>query len=259
MLDALYVASTGMHAQQTNIEAISNNLSNVSTPGYKKSRVIFDDLIYREPVGQVSELRRAGQNLEMGVGIGVVNNSKIFTVGDLRATQSNLDLAIRGNGFIELELENGEMAYTRLGALQVNSDGYLEAKNGYRLSSNIQIPPDASEIFISTEGVVEVVAGADRERLEIGRIEIANFMSDSSLESVGQSLYLETEASGPAIYSAAGDNGAGTFAQGFVEASNVDLVEEMLELVIAQRAYSASSQVVRASDEMMQITNNLRR
>lgn len=258
MLDALYIAATGLHAQQTNIDGISNNLANVNTPAFKKNRVVFDDLMYRQPVGSSSALNLVSQQLQMGMGSAVVDNSKVFTVGDLRPTDNALDVAIRGRGFIELELENGDVAYTRLGSLRIDSEGYLETKGGFRLASRIQIPPDTIDVLVAEDGVVSVRAGSEGELFEQGQIELVNFMDPSSLKSTGEGLYIQTEAAGPAIYGSPGEDGLGTLTQGFLEASNVDLVEELTELMVAQRAYGVVSQVLRASDEIMQITNNLR-
>lgn len=258
MLDALYIASTSLHAQQDNINGISNNLANVNTPAFKKSRAMFDDLMYREPISSSSALQRVRDNMQVGMGAGVMDNSKVFTVGDLRPTENALDIAIRGKGFIEIELENGELAYTRTGSLRIDAEGYIETKSGDRLSSRIQVPPDASQIVIDETGVVLAKIGQQDALLDIGNIDLVNFLNTSSLRSAGEGVYLATDNSGPAMYSTPGDDGAGTLVQGFLEASNVDMIEELTELVLAQRAYQVNSQVIRASDEMMQTVNNLR-
>lgn len=258
MLDSLYIASTSLHAQQANIEGISNNLANVNTPAFKKSRAVFDDLMYRQPVRSASALELVERNMQLGLGSSIVDNSKVFTSGDLRPTENALDLAIRGKGFIELESDSGEPLYTRLGALRVDENGYLETRTGHRLAGRIQLPPDASQVRIEADGRVMVNAANEEKPFEAGRIDLVNFLNTAGLESMGQGAYRATQHSGPALYGAPGEDGLGTLQQGFLEASNVDLIEELTELVLAQRAYQVNSQVVRASDEIMQITNNLR-
>lgn len=258
MLDSLYIASTSLHAEQANINGISNNLANVNTPAFKKNRVIFDDLMYRQPINTVSASGLAEQNVQMGLGSSIVDNSKVFTAGDLKASQNDLDIAIRGQGFFELEAKNGDSLYTRLGALRIGQDGYLETKSGYRLADRIQIPPDASKITIGTDGHVLVTTASEAKPIDVGTISLVNFLNDSGLESLGDGVYRQTDKSGPPLYGTPGKDGMGSIQQGFLEASNVDLVEELTELVLAQRTYQVNSQVIRASDEIMKMTNNLR-
>ncbi|WLQ15697.1 flagellar basal-body rod protein FlgG [Hahella aquimaris] len=253
MIDALYVAETGLQAGQKQIETISNNMANLNTIAYKKSRVAFGDLISRQPA--TSAAGRKGVN-SVGMGTKVAEVTMQFDSGDLKVTENQLDLAIRGDGFFEVMLENGEYGYTRNGALKIDEDGYLSTLTGLRLSDQIQIPPDAAKMQISTDGVVKVLIGEDV--LEVGEIQLAKFINDQALESAGQGLYIPADDAGAPLYSQAGSNGLGMIQQGFLESSNVDLVKELVELVTAQRGYQANSHVIRAADEIMQITNDLR-
>lgn len=254
MLDALYIAATGMHAEQTQLESISNNLANMNTTAYKSSAVSFDDLLYRPVVDNNGN----PANHSLGMGSSVSSVVKNFTVGDLQATQRSLDIAIRGNGFLEVDLGNGETAYTRNGNLALDENGYLTTATGYKLSNLVQIPPDATGIEIMNDGTVNVRLNNQDETIEVGQIELSLFMNQTGLAPVGESLYLSTQESGDVIYSYAGEEGAGEVAQGFLEGSNVDLIAEMNNLVITQRAYQVNSQVIKAADEMLQINNSLR-
>lgn len=256
MIDALFIAATGMKAEQTQIDNISNNLANINTNAYKKSRVGFEDLMYREMTSETSVIDRMSGQMVAGLGTSVSAVTRDFQAGDLKATQNPMDVAIDGAGFLEIALENGEYAYTRNGALKINQDGFLTTIDGKLLSSNIQIPSDATALKILQNGTVQANIGT--EEVEVGRLELASFTNVDNLRPIGEGLFAPTELSGPALYSEPGTNGTGATMQGFLEASNVNLVEEMLSLVVAQRAYEVNSQIVRASDEIMQINNNLR-
>ena len=258
MLDSLYIAATGMHAEQSQIDTIANNLANLNTTAFKKSRVSFDDLLYRTAVVSSSEIDQFEDSAKVGMGSSVGSINKNFANGDLKATNNPLDVAISGKGFIEVLLDNGEPAYTRNGALAVNEQGYLQTMNGYQLAAKIQLPPDATEVFIRENGTVEARIDNSEDLLEVGQIDMVSFLNDSSLNPVGDNLFIATEESGQPMYSTAGEDGAGTLKQGFLEGSNVDLVEEMMNLVVAQRAYEVNSQIVKATDEMLRISNNLR-
>ncbi|MFT4824346.1 MAG: flagellar basal-body rod protein FlgG, partial [Cryomorphaceae bacterium] len=250
MMDALYIAATGMHAEQAQLATISNNLANMNTTAFKKSTVVFDDLMYRDSVTSSSSVDQMTNGVMVGMGSGVASINKDFSVGDLRATDNPLDIAIRGLGFIEVDLGNGEFGFTRSGAMKIDSDGYLSTVSGERLSGNIQIPQDASDIFIQANGDVAVRINGEDELLEVGRIELVSFLSPTSLAPSGNNLYLSTEETGAPIFSVPGEDGTGMLAQGFLEGSNVSLVEEMMSLVATQRAYESNSQVIRATDEM---------
>jgi len=257
MIEALYIAATGMHVEQTNIDTISNNLANLNTAAFKKSRVSFDDLMYRDMSNSIASIDQSSR-MKIGMGAAISQISKDFTPGPVRGTENPLDIAIKGQGFIEVEMENGEVAYTRNGALQVLNSGYLATSDGFQLVGNIQIPPDASEILISRDGLVQVRVNNDDKLYEVGSMELANFMNSSGLNPIGNNLFLATEDSGVAYYSEPGQNGTGVVEQGFLEGSNVDLIQEMIDLVIAQRAYEVNSKVIKAADEMLRINNNLR-
>lgn len=259
MLDSLYIAATGMNAQQLGIDTISNNLANVSTTAFKKGRVSFQDLMYRE-LARANELAGGIQNVNRaGVGVAVVGAGKLFTAGDLKKTEAPLDLAIRGRGFLEVALADGTHAYTRAGTLQVDKDGYLSTPEGYQLNPTIQIPADAASLTIEATGRVMAQVAGESEPIEVGTITLADFVNPGGLKPRGENLYLPSEESGDAFFGKPGEQNFGTLAQGFLEASNVKLVEEFINLIVAQRAYEVSAKAVQASDEMLGIANNLRR
>lgn len=263
MIDSLYIAASGLHAQQLHVDAISNNLANVSTTAFKKDRVSFEDLLYRELArsGRSAETAAAaaGAAFLSGSGVGVAGGGKIFTAGDLKKTELPFDLAIRGSGFFELSLSDGSRAYTRAGAFQLDRDGQLTTPQGYALNPAIRIPPDATAVTIEPDGRVQVSVAGETEPIEVGQIELADFVNPAGLRSIGDNLLVPTDRSGDAFFGKPGEQALGTVAQGFLEASNVKLVEEFVNLVIAQRAYEASAKAVQAADEMLSIGNNLRR
>ncbi|MGD8641251.1 MAG: flagellar basal-body rod protein FlgG [Gammaproteobacteria bacterium] len=259
MSESLYIAASGMHAQQLNIDVIANNLANVNTTAFKKSRVQFEDLMYRE-ITKANGLVGDEQNSHaVGVGTGVSNTSKEFSMGEIKQTQRPLDLAINGNGFYEVVLPDGSYGYTRSGSFHVDSDGYLASNDGYIVSPLVQIPADTEQVLINPDGTVKVQVSGEDELIETGRIELAKFVNPAGLNPMGDNLYIPTQQSGDALYSVPGRDGTGVVAQGFLESSNVTLVEELTNLILAQRAYEINSKVVQASDEMMSIVNNLRR
>ena len=259
MIDSLYIGATGMHAQQTSIDVISNNLANVNTNGFKKSRVDFEDLLYRDTI-RTNSLISASDNVHrLGMGAAVAGTGKVFTTGDIKKTDGPLDLAIQGQGFFEVVLPTGELGYTRSGAFQINRDGLLSTSEGYQLSGSLQVPIDATSIVVEANGRVLANVPGETRPVEIGNLEMANFSNPGGLTPLGENLYLPTQKSGDPIKGIPGENGLGTVAQGFLETSNVKLVEEMINLILAQRAYEINSKVVQASDEIMSITNNLYR
>lgn len=259
MSDSLYIAATGMHAQQLQIDVIANNLANVNTPGFKKSRVEFEDLMYRA-INKTQALDGSETGNELvGVGTAVNNASKVFTMGDIKKTERLLDLAIQGEGFFEVLLEDGGYAYTRSGSLHVDSDGNLVNSNGYLLNPVIQVPNDATELLFKSDGTVHALVEGDANPVEIGQLELANFVNSSGLKPLGNNVYESTQESGEAYYNKPGENGLGGIAQGFIESSNVKLAEELTNLIIAQRAFEINSKVIQASDELLSIVNNLRR
>jgi len=254
MFDALYIGATGMQAQQAHVDAIANNLANVATPGFKKSRVSFSDLV-------VTAAARAAEPATQGAGIGVriAAASRVFDVGDMKKTGAPLDVAIAGEGFLELAMPDGSRAYARGGTLKVNADGLLSNQQGVPLKPGIAVPENAEAVLISPSGRVEVRVPGQANALDAGQLEVVRFNNPQGLLGQGANVYRASDASGDPIGSRAGEDGIGTLAQGFLEASNVTLLEEMVDLMVAQRAYEASVKVVQASDEMLGMINALRK
>lgn len=258
MLDSLYIAATGMQAQQLNVDTIANNLANVNTTSFKTSRVSFQDLLYRE-VLRSSPLLGADASARFGAGVGVGDTAKLFSDGDLKKTDGPLDVAIRGAGFFEIQLPDGSRAYTRAGAFQVNKDGLLSTSDGQPIMPALQIPQDATQVSIDTTGHVTATVPSDSQPVDVGQIEMSRFVNPAGLSAVGNNTYLATEKSGDPLVGKPGDPGFGTLAQGFLESSNVKLVDELVNLVLAQRAFEVNSKAVQASDEMLSLINNMRR
>jgi len=262
MLTALWTAGTGMYAQQLNVDNIANNLANVNTVGYKRSRVDFQDLLYQT-------LRLAGApsaagtqiptGIEIGYGVRPVATQKIFSQGDFQQTENPLDLVIEGEGFFQISLPDGTVAYTRAGAFKTDGDGRIVTSDGFPLEPAITIPAEATDIIIGTDGTVSVKLPGSPTPQTVGQIELAKFLNPAGLQPIGRNLYLETEASGSPILGTPGQDGFGTIAQGFLEMSNVRVVEEMVNLIVGQRAYEVNSKAVQTADEMLQIANNMRR
>lgn len=263
MLEAFHIAASGMHAQQLQVDVIANNLANVNTPAFKKSKVSFEDLMYRQLLtpagllGQVSTQNSAGNRL--GSGTAVTSVTKIFSQGEAKGTGRMLDIAIQGSGFLELALPDGRSAYTRAGSLQTNTEGMLMNMDGYFLNPAVQVPPDAESVLIKSDGTFLVKLPGEDEPVEIGRIELANFLNPAGLTPVGDNLYVPSNASGDVFFGEPGEEGFGSLAQGFLEGANVDLVEELTSLVVAQRSYEMNAKVIQAADDMLSIVNNLRR
>jgi flagellar basal-body rod protein FlgG len=259
MLDSLYIAATGMNAQQMGIDTISNNLANVNTPAFKKGRVGFSDLMYRELARANGLAGSADNTMRSGVGVGITGMSKLFTAGELKKTEAPLDLAIRGRGFFEVTLADGTHAYTRAGALQIDKDGLLATAEGHVLDPSIRIPDDAASVTIEAGGRVLAVVPDEKDPVEVGVLQLADFVNPGGLQPQGDNLYLPTEKSGDAFTGKPGEANFGSLAQGFLESSNVKLIEEFINLIVAQRAYEVSAKAIQASDEMLGIANNLRR
>lgn len=257
MNDSLHIAATSLQAQQLNVDTVANNLANLNTSGFKKARVSFQDLMYRE-VARAAVGTPGADATKLGSGVSA-STLRAFSAGELKKTDEPLDLAVRGEGFIEIVMPDGTTAYSRGGTLQVNRDGLLATLQGYALKPSIQVPPDATQLVIAPDGRVLARAANQRDALEVGRIELARFTNPGAMAPLGDNLYRATEASGEPRNGRASEDGAGSLAQGFLETSNVKLVEEMVELMVAQRAYEVSAKVIQASDEMMSLTNGLRR
>lgn len=260
MLRSLYSSASGMQSQQLNLDTISNNLANVNTTGFKKSKIEFQDLLYQtyRPAGA----EQGGGNLlptglQVGHGSRVVATSKIFTTGEFTRTGESLDVAIQGDGFFEVQLPDGTRAYTRDGALKRASDGRVVTSDGLVVQGGFQpIPAGTTDISISPNGDVETRGSNGTQTF---RVTLVRFANPAGLDSIGRNLYRETGASGTPEIGNAGENGFGTMQQGFLEMSNVKVVEEMVNLIVAQRAYEVNAKSVQAADEMMQLSNNLRR
>lgn len=258
-MESLYIAASGMHSQQTNLDVIANNLANVNTMGFKKSRVEFEDLMYRELAKANALIGQESSHHKAGVGTAIASTSKVFTVGDVKKTERYLDVMIQGDGFFEIVKPDGEYAYTRNGSMQIDKDGMLVSAEGYPISPMIQVPDNMEDLIISANGTVKVKLFGEDELTEVGQLEVAKFINSSGLQPVGDNMYLPSNQSGNALYKTPGEEGAGSLVQGFLEASNVKMVEELTNMVLAQRAYEINSKVIQASDEMLGIINNLRR
>lgn len=254
MLDSLFIAATGMHAEQAQIDTVANNLVNMNTMGFKKSRVAFEALM-PQPATQ----HAAPSNAARGMGVSRTDTLLDFTVGSLKQTQGELDLAIQGRGLFEVQMPDGSFAYTRSGAMRIDNDGYLVTANGLPLSAMIQVPSDMEKLLIGVDGRVQMKVQNSEQLTDLGYIQLGHFANEAGLQPSFNNLYLATDASGAVVYSRPGENGAGTVAQGYLEASNVQMIEELTNMMTAQRAYEANSRILQASDEILGIINNLRK
>jgi flagellar basal-body rod protein FlgG len=261
MIRALYSAASGMLAQQLNVDNIANNLANANTTGFKNRKVQFQDLLYQTltaPGTQSGEQTVFPTGLQLGLGARVVANEVIFRQGDFVGTGNPLDAVIEGNGFFQIRLASGELAYTRAGSFQLNRDGQIVTNNGDFLEPNITVPQDALDISIGADGVVSFTQPGQNQAQQAGSIEIAMFQNPAGLKALGNNLFQPTEASGdPIVGLPGGQEGLGRLRQGFLENSNVSVVEEFIQLITAQRAYEANARVVRTADEMYQEANSL--
>ncbi|MTH97623.1 flagellar basal-body rod protein FlgG [Roseibium sp. RKSG952] len=260
-MKALHTAATGMKAQERNVEVISNNVANLRTTGYKRQRVDFQDLLYQNLRRMGTETSDAGTivptGVQIGSGVKVAATAHIMSQGSLEQTSNELDIAIRGEGFFQIELPDGTTAYTRDGSFELDADGTLVTVDGYQVLSGIEIPEDGQDITISSDGTVQIV-DPDGAVVNLGQIELARFVNKSGLEAVGDNLFLETEASGAPQVDNPGNDGFGDVQQYFLEMANVDAVTEIADLISAQRAYEMNSKVIQAADEMYSTTSQLR-
>jgi flagellar basal-body rod protein FlgG len=255
MIRSLWIAKTGLEAQQTNVDVISNNLANVATNGFKRQRPVFEDLLYqtlRMPGAHTSLLTQVPSGLQLGTGVRPVATVRIFTTGNLQQTGNPLDLAINGAGFFQVQLPDGTMAYTRDGAFQLDHQGQLVTSSGYPLLPTIAVPPNALSVTIGGDGTVSVLQPGQAAPTQVGQIQTANFINPAGLLARGENLFLETAASGPVMVNVPGTSGHGTINQGFVETSNVNVAEELVNLITAQRAFEINSRSITASDQMLQ-------
>ncbi len=262
MIRALWTAASGMEAQQLNVDVIANNLANVNTTGFKRSRADFQDLLYQT-------LRDAGASSSnstiyptgMQIGLGTRNAAiqKIFQQGEFQQTQNPMDFAIEGRGFFQILQPNGETGYTRAGSFKQDEQGRLVTSDGFPLIPQITIPADAMNITIGSDGTVSVVQAGQNASTQIGQIQLVAFPNPSGLKSIGRNLYTETISSGSPTTGTPGENGIGTIAQGFLELSNVSISEELINMIVGQRAYEINSKAIQTADEMMQTANNAKR
>lgn len=261
MMRALWTAASGMTAQQLRIDTTANNIANVNTTGFKKSRVEFQDLLYQRMRFAGSPITAGSQiptGIEVGHGVRPVATQKVFRQGPFTQTDNPLDVVIEGDGFFQIEMPDGTIAYTRDGGFKKDSEGRIVTSDGFPLADILPIPEDALEVSIATDGWVTVLR-SDGQMEQLGQIELALFVNPAGLSSFGRNLYVATAASGDPNVGPPGEGGRGLLAQGFLEMSNVEIVEEMVNMIISQRAYESNSRAIQASDDMLQTANNLRR
>ncbi|MDP9109463.1 MAG: flagellar basal-body rod protein FlgG [Pseudomonadota bacterium] len=254
MIRSLWISKTGLDAQQTQMDVISNNLANVSTSGFKRSRAVFEDLLYqtlRQPGAQSSQQTQLPSGLQLGTGVRPVATERIFTQGNLQQTSNDKDVAIQGAGFLQVLLPDGTTAYTRDGSLQIDNQGQLVTSSGFVIQPAISIPAGAQSLTVGRDGTVSVTLQGTAAPTQIGALQLATFINPAGLESKGENLYVETGASGTANTNTPGTNGAGILTQGYVETSNVNVVEELVNMIQTQRAYEINSKAISTSDQML--------
>ena len=255
MMRSLWISKTGMEAQQTQLDSISNNLANASTNGYKKSHAVFEDLMYqnlRQVGANSSEQTTLPTGLQAGLGTRAVASARSFTQGNLQQSSNPLDLAVRGNGFFQIQMPDGTQGYTRDGSFQVDAQGALVTNNGYALQPGITIPVGAQSVTIAQDGTVSATLAGQTQPQILGQLQLASFVNPAGLEPKGQNLFAETVASGTPSAGEPGLNGLGSLQQGFVETSNVNVVEELVSMIQTQRAYELNSKAIQTSDQMLQ-------
>jgi flagellar basal-body rod protein FlgG len=255
MVRSLWISKTGLDAQQTKMDVIANNLANVSTNGFKRARAVFEDLLYqtiRQPGAQSSQQTLLPSGLQMGTGVKPVSTESIFSQGNLQQTENAKDVAIQGAGFFQVLLPDGTTAYTRDGAFQLDINGQFVTSSGFVIQPAITIPPNTLTVTIARDGTVSAAVPGAVAPIQVGNMQLANFINPAGLQKVGENLYLETAASGTPNQNAPGTNGLGILNQGFVETSNVNVVEELVNMIQTQRAYEINSKSIETSDQMLQ-------
>ncbi len=261
MYAALWVAKTGLDAQQTRLSVISNNLANVNTTGFKRSRAVFEDLLYqnvRQVGAQATQDTQLPSGLSLGTGVRVVATEKMHTQGNIVQTDKSLDVAVQGRGFLQVLLPNGDLAYTRDGSMQVNANGEIVTAQGYKLQPAVTVPNNARSITIGSDGVISILTPGASGPSQIGDIQLADFINPTGLQSVGENLYIQSGSSGTPQVGTPGLNGLGTMIQGSLETSNVNVVEELVNMIETQRAYELNSKAISTSDQMLQyVSQNL--
>jgi flagellar basal-body rod protein FlgG len=257
----MWIAMTGLEAQQTRMSVISNNLANVNTMGFKRDRAVFEDLLYqtvRQPGAQSSQDTQLPSGLMTGTGVRTVATEKLHTQGNIVQTNNSMDVALQGRGFLQVQMPDGSLSYTRDGAFQIDSTGQLVTAMGYLIDPAITIPEDAQSVTIGTDGTVSVAIQGQAQPSQIGTLQLADFVNPSGLQPIGNNLFIETASSGSPTTGNPGLNGLGTVVQGALETSNVNVVEELVNMIEAQRAYEMNSKAISTSDKMLQyVTNNL--
>jgi flagellar basal-body rod protein FlgG len=255
MIRSLWISKTGLDAQQTQMDVVANNLANVSTNGFKRSRAVFEDLLYqniRQPGAQSSQNTQIPSGLQIGTGVRPVAAERIHTQGNLAQTGNKLDVAIQGSGFFPVLMPDGTTGYTRDGSFQSDAQGQIVTSSGFVVQPAITIPPNATSVTIGQDGVVSVTQPGSTTPVQLGTMQLATFINPSGLQSMGQNLYVETASSGAPTTAAPGVDGSGTLGQGFVETSNVNVVEELVNMIQTQRAYEINSKAITTSDQMLQ-------
>ena len=255
MIRSLWIAKTGLDAQQTQLDVIANNLANVSTNGFKRAHAVFQDLIYqtlRQPGAQSSQQTTIPSGLMLGTGVRPISTERVFTQGNLNQTSNALDIAINGAGFFQIQMPDGTLAYTRDGSFQQDNTGAMVTASGYPLQPAILIPQNATAVTIGADGVVSVTQQGTTKPTQVGTIQVATFINSGGLQSTGQNQYIETASSGTATPSTPGVNGTGLLQQGYVETSNVNVAEELVNMIQTQRAYEMNTRVLTTSDQMLQ-------
>jgi flagellar basal-body rod protein FlgG len=260
-MESLWVAKTGLEAQQTRMTVVSQNLANVNTTGYKRQRAMFEDLLYQNVVqtgGLTSQQTEAPTGLNLGTGVRVVSTDRMFSQGNIVTTGNDFDVAINGRGFFEILLPDGSQGYTRDGTFQVNSDGQLVTSSGYTVQPAITIPAGSAAVTIGLDGTVSAVPPGQSDAVQVGTLQLTDFVNPAGLQPRGENLYGETQASGPPQPGTPGLNGLGTLMQGTLETSNVNVVEELVSMIETQRAYEMNSRAIETADQMLQhLTNSL--
>ncbi len=254
MLRSLSIAKTGLDAQQMQLDVVANNLANVGTTGFKRSRAVFEDLMYqnlRQSGGQTSDQTRMPSGLQMGTGVRVVATERIHLQGNMTKTDNPKDVAISGDGFFQVLMPDGTLAYTRDGSFQGDQNGQLVTASGFPVQPAITLPQGTTSMTIASDGTVSVVQAPSSASVQIGQIQLATFVNPAGLQAKGANLFVETDASGGANQTAPGQNGVGTLAQGYVESSNVNVVEELVNMIQTQRAYEVNSKVLSTTDQML--------
>ncbi|MGV2895815.1 flagellar basal-body rod protein FlgG [Achromobacter sp. AGC78] len=260
MIDSLYIGATGMHAQQAGVDVVAQNLANMNTTGYKKSYVVFEDMMTRAAAeGLPAGILGMDPASNMGLGVAISRNAKSFSAGEVKPTGQPLDLAIRGDGLLEVAMPDGSVAYTRGGTLKVDQDGLLTTQSGLPLNAMISVPADSEKLTIAPDGRITAWRNGGRDADELGKLDLVRFNAPEDLLVLGDGLYQATERSGDPILGRPGEDGMGLYAQGYLESSNVQLNQEIVNLMVAQRAYEANAKIVQASDDMLGLVNNLRR